>query len=212
MRSEDFVFHDGRVFHLDDLVAMAKQAGSYVHAEHYLVSILYYAAGAGRQDLAALCDDIRSYYDLQPLSSSAPASVQNLPRRESKDDFLRQCWARMSDEERSKCLRLSLMGLEYAPRKLFTRQACWIGVYMVLRDRLDPRLSKTDFFALALLSTPEGWRRDLVIGPSTMSNYSRYIAAEHRDETYYEMGDACPWQALCERLWESLEERLLTRR
>ncbi len=204
------IVHDGVHFQLDELVKLAKNAGSYVLAMPYMMSILYYAARTEQPELAEVCNAIRAHYNLSAFSASPPASVQNLPAGTTAADVARRRYRALPVDGRRDVLRVSLAELQTRRGDLFTSKECWIGVYLVVHDRLDDKLRKKAFYDLAVAATPEEWPEQLAIGPSTMSNYARHIPGEVRLEAYYDMGDSCPWQLLCECFWEILQKVLLT--
>ena len=92
---------------------------------------------------------------------------------------------------------------------LFKSKIDWNGIFLVVRDRLDESVRKSEFYTLAQKMTPEGWPTDMKIALSTMTNFAHYVEYNDRQEAYYDMENN-PWEDLCDRFWEILEELILT--
>lgn len=205
----DVILHDGLRFQLDELVTLAKNAGSYVLALPYMASILYHAARTNQPQLAEVCNEIRAHYKLGAFAAVVPASVQNLPSGTMPADVARRRWRGMTDEARRDVLRGALSELRLRWARLFEYKECWIGIFLVVHDRLDGRVTKKDFHTFAESVTPDDWPERLRIGVRTMSNFGRSIVAELREEAYFDMGEGNPFQELCELFWQLVEDRLL---
>ena len=84
-----------------------------------------------------------------------------------------------------------------------------MGLYLVIRDRLEDNLSQTDFFSFAQEITPDNWPEGLRISKGTFNTFSRYVkSADDRYETYYDMKEN-PWKELCDAFWSIIKKRLL---
>ena len=92
---------------------------------------------------------------------------------------------------------------------IFRSRTSWIGIYLVIRDRLDSNLSKKGFEKMAKRITPDSFPEFFRIGYSTLSNYSHYICIEDRVEAYYDMENN-PWEDLCDEFWEVVKDQLFT--
>ena len=211
----DFVFHDGAYLRKEVLVTMAKNAGSFLLAEHYINSLLVHAILYKLPDIIDDVNEIREHYHVPPypdlkaaLASSTEKSKQEngLP---SLEEQARDIYIHLNDKAQRMLLKDCLQLLIIEHPNMFQQKSHWMGVYHVVHDRLDGNLSKTDFYDFALDITPEDWPENLRIIPSTFSNYGRYVKYEDRQEAYYDMND-CPWQPLCDTLWDIIKNRLLT--
>ena len=223
-KDDGYVMHDGVLLSLDKLVSMAKLAGSYALAEHYIVSILYHAIVSQQPQLAKVCDEIREHYQLralfegspvteQPedkpvvvLPGASPASAWNMPRTQTIEEIVKQKYARMKSLDQTYAIKICLSLLWQRHQDLFENKECWIGVYLVVRDRLDLWLQKTEFYNIIFLATPDFWPKDLRISESTMSNFTRRFTVDPNKTRYYDMGKNNPWGTLCDCFWEILKE------
>ena len=62
----DFVFHDGAYLRKEVLVTMAKNAGSFLLAEHYINSLLVHAILYKLPDIIDDVNEIREHYHVPP--------------------------------------------------------------------------------------------------------------------------------------------------
>lgn len=212
----DFVYHDGVQTRMDLLLAMARNAGDYHIAEHYLNSLLFHAIFHHNEDIAKEVNKVREFYKILPYPNpkSSPASVNNMPdyspHKTSPADQARLKYRKMTKEERVEVLMYALKILWMEKKVFFENKSCWIGIYLVVRDRLDSKIKQQDFYDYAILFTPEEWSHKLRIGKSTMSNMARYLSYEDRQEAYYDMTDN-PWDDLCNEFWKILLNQILTK-
>lgn len=207
-----FVDHDGAFIHVTKLIEMAKNAGSYNVAEHYIVSLLFHAH---RYDMPSIYDEvngIRKHYHLMPFNGTgSPASSNNMPRIEEpqrkQSEEARKIYRKMSQEQKESVLRDALVQMQLEEEKLFEKKTFWIGIYLVVRDRLDQDLKAAAFCRYKI--TPEGWTNALIA--SSLSNISRYIGNDEKELTYYQMTNN-PFKHLCEKYWETLQGLILTKK
>jgi hypothetical protein len=208
---KDYVWHDGVRISAEQLLSMAKNAGSYALAEHYLCSLMAYAAMNQLPYYINKMNEVREHYQVIPIPVPKEGdSVESVSynRHVSIDDMARKKYGLMSDEDRRATLRVSLQVLIETHRELFERTTHWIGIYLVIRDRLDSSVSKRGFKDFAKSFTPECWPVMLAIGVSTMSNFSHYVNYEDRFEAYYDM-DHNPWEDLCNVFWNILKQQIM---
>ena len=93
---------------------------------------------------------------------------------------------------------------------VFSSAIDWSGIFLVVHDRLDPRVNRTSFHQLAVDCTPEDWPEDLRIGLNMLSNFAHYVSYEDRKEAYYDM-DNNPRGELCNRFWSVSRQLILTK-
>lgn len=215
VENSDYVSIDGVCLLKDTLIKMARNTGNPVIAEHYLFALAYHAVMHKRQDISDEVDEIRKLYNFAPLPTA------NRPSSSSKydPDFstmapsevrARNVYKKLTKENRIKVLRAALSALRVENVGLFRNKLCWIGVYFVVRDRLDGKINQTDFYDFAVSFTPDDWPDELRIGSTTLSNLARKVNYEDRSEAYYDM-DNNPWDELCEKYWALVLNGLLTK-
>ena len=148
------------------------------------------------EQLAQVIERPASSVDFSPM---APSEVR-----------ARNVYKKLAKEDRTKVLRAALSALRVENVGLFRNKLCWIGVYFVVRDRLDGKINQTDFYDFAVSFTPDDWPDELRIGSTTFSNLARKVNYEDRSEAYYDM-DNNPWDELCEKYWALVLNGLLTK-
>ena len=209
MRNEkeevQYIWHDGVRIREDQLISMAKQAGSYAIAEHYICSLLAHGAMYGLAYMIDKVNEIRSHYKVMSIPVDKVESEGNT---RNSSDVARKIYQRLKRDERKLLIRdcLAILIKDYG--KLFRSKNHWIGIYLVVKDRVNGSLSMTDFTDYVLKITPACWPEDLRIGQRTLSNYSRCVEYEDRFEAYYDM-DNNPWEELCNTFWEILKQQIL---
>lgn len=213
----DYVFIDGVHLLKDKLLVMAKKVGIPNVAEHYLYFLTHHAFMYKMNDLMEEVSEIRDQYQFAPLPNPKPAPGSDkynsnyTPLFESRDEKARKAYKKMSLDEKIEVLRISLQLLRLKNKLLFPKQNCWIGIYMVVRDRLDSILKPKDFYEIfAKNCMPSDWPEKLKIKESTLSTLSRYIKAEDREFVYYEMEEN-PFKDLCNEFWKNLSDIILTK-
>ncbi len=204
----DLVFHDGVPIPIDKLTGMAKKAGIHL-MEHYINSILAHALLCNKPELMSYCNEIREYYKLARYATPdvTPSSSQNMPNK--IEDEIRKRFKSMSTAERQNFISECLSILFIEQKELFKRKICWIGIFLVVKDRLDGKMKQGKFFTFIEKATPKEWPVNLRLIKSTMRNFSRYIKAEYADEAYYDMREGNPWNELCDAFWEIIQRVFL---
>lgn len=209
----EIVFHDGAYVPLATMEVMAKSAGSYNVAEHYIVSLLGHAITHNKPELIVIVNNIRNHYNLAPLpTASAPASNNNMPifesQKQKQAEIARKYYCHLKIEQREDILKEALDKLRLENKELFNKNSCWIGIYLVVRDRLDGELKMKPFCEYNI--TPSDWPPKLALGKSSLSNIGRYINSADKLESYYLMEDN-PFSTLCDKFWEILFSLILTK-
>ena len=200
-----YIWHDGVTIREDLLVKMAKNAGSITIAEHCICSLLAHAALHGLACMLDVANEIRAFYKVMPIPANHADNDKN---SRNTCDMARKAYQKMNIEERKLIIRDSLAILIKDYGSLFRSKNYWIGIYLVVRDRVNGSISMTDFTDCALKVTPACWPKGLEIGPRTLSNYSRCVDYEDRFEAYYDM-DSNPWEELCDTFWDILKGQIL---
>ena len=209
----EFVYHDGAYIHMTKLIEMAKKAGSYNLAEHYIVSLLVHANRYQLLNIIDEVDNIRKHYNLAPFpTAGAPASSNNMPNFESPQEkqaeIARGYYIHLTKDRREALLKEALAKMLLEKDNLFTKKACWIGVYLVVKGRLDEDLKMQVFCTYDI--TPKGWPSRLAIGQKALSNFGRYIKGKDQLKPYYLM-EKNPFKDLCTKFWEILLGLILTK-
>ena len=213
--SNDLVFHDGFYIKEEDIIKAAMRVGDFGMAEHYMNSLLFHALKYGKTYLLKEVNDIRKNYNtfLFELPEESPASNDNMPGCWNQETKMmaevRKRYQALGKDEQVNLLKCCLTLLMANSSELFKKKADWIGIFMVIRDRLDGLITQKDFYDLAQHITPDDWPSDYRISSSTMSNYGRYVPYKHRDECYYEMEDNL-WRALCDAFWNIVQQQIMT--
>ena len=208
---KEYVWHDGVRISDEQLISMARNAGSYALAEHYLCSLLAHGTMYGLTYYINKVNEVRAQYGVMPIPTPKQADDHewNNSRhtRQSLDDQARMKYRAMSIESRVALFRDCLMILRVNYPKLFRFKNQWQGVYLVVRDRLDNGLSQSDFLTFARSAIPKGWPARLWINENVIKNFSRDMQFDDDDEAYYEM-DYNPFSLLCDTFWEILKQHI----
>ena len=200
-----YIWHDGATIREDLLVTMAKNAGDFSIAEHYICSLLAHGVINGLAYIIDRANEIRNHYKVM----SIPVSNADRDDNCSKDgDLARKVYQKLNRDERMLLIKDSLAVLIKDHGTLFRSKNHWIGIYLVVRDRVNGSISMTDFTEYAIRVTPACWPKGLEIGQRTLSNFSRCVEYEDRFEAYYDM-DNNPWEELCDTFWEILKQQIL---
>ena len=211
--ADDYVYVDGEYIDEKRLVKMAECADSHQTAEHYTNFLLLHGIRKRRWYLADVVDNIRKVRNLPviPASITTPTSPDNMPsynRTElDKNIIARKKYKKFDDEKKQSVVKNSLVLLMIKDKTMFKRQIHWIGIYIVIRDRLD-NMNQKDFHIFARKCVPSDWNEKLQISPHTMSNLGRYLK-EEKDIDYFEMTNN-PFEDLCETFWSILRNEILT--
>ena len=208
-KENEYVYLDGMFLNEEHLIKLAMNVGCYAQAEHYLFALLAHGVISGKREVMDRVNEVREYYGVPRI----PVGDQNATRRtrkyDSVDDKVRAIFKQMDSEKRKKILR---EGLHYllTNHHLFIYTRNWMGVFLVIRDRLEGnQVNQSNFYEYAQAITPDDMPQHLRIKKSTAKNFSREIAEEDRGEAYYDMKHN-PQQELCDTLWEILKQLILT--
>ena len=207
----EYVCLDGVYVKEDQVVKMAGNAGSFAVAEHYLCALLAHGLMYGKKEIIDRVNEVRGQYQVLPFAKpedQGPRDEYGRSRMESVELKVRKAYGQMSEERRhevmKQCLQLLRMQSDLLPKK-----NDWLGVMLVVRDRLDGNINQNNFYEYACAITPEDWPEALRIGEHTAKNFSRQLAAEDRMEAYYDM-ESNPQEKLCDKLWEIIIQAVLT--
>lgn len=208
---KEYVWHDGVRISDEQLISMARNAGSYALAEHYLTSLLAHGTMYGLTYYINKVNEVRAHYGVMPIPTPKQTDEEgcdnNRNTRHSLEDQARMKYRAMSMESRVALFRDCLMILRVNYPKLFRFKNQWQGVYLVVRDRLDNGLSQSDFLSFAKSAIPKDWPARLWINENVIKNFSRDMQYDDDDEAYYEM-DYNPFGLLCDTFWEILKQQI----
>ena len=178
---------------------MAIECNRFDVAEHYLLA--YYRQIVMENGLGhhvELENRVRAHYNKDAVhvpESDGEASRKNRYDKErEQNESARKKYQAMSKKERKLIIEESLIVLIKKHRQLFTSKNHWIGLYLVVKDRVDGGLTKLDF-------------TNGVLGID-LSNFARCVDYEDRYEAYYDM-ESNPWEELCDVYWNILKGQIL---
>ena len=210
-QEKQYVWHDGVRISDEQLVTLAKNAGSYAIAEHYLLSLLAHGTMYGLTYYINKVNEVREHYGVMPIPTPKQDDDQGCRKTcytpQSLDDQARKKYRAMSPEQRVALLKDCLMLLIINYPSLFKFKNQWQGIYLVVRDRLDNGLSQSDFLTFARSAIPKDWPVRLLINENVIKNFSRDMQFDDDDEAYYEM-DYNPFSLLCDTFWEILKQQI----
>ena len=202
-----YIWHDGVRIREDQLISMAKRAGSYALAEHYVCSLLAHGATYGLVYIIDKVNEIREHYQVGALPKPEISDVEvRFDERDASKRFMK-IYSEMSKTERISLLTGSMEYIMANEPDIFRRKNQWQGAYMVFRDRLDNGLKMSDFYKMVEEATPKSWPEELMVTKSVFNNFSRDISAEEY-ETYYEM-KFNPHKGFCEAFWEVVKALIM---
>ena len=205
----NFVWHNGVKVEYSMLVTLAKGAGDYALAQPYLVSLLAHGLVYGYSDYIDLVNEIRAYYQVAkipvPKQEAGEKDGQKMTRQQ-RLDAIRKKYLKMSTPEKELLLQKALTALRENHPNIFRRKNHWLGIYLVMRDRLDYGLTQCGFLIIASHATPELWPENLKLTDNIFNNMNKVFDANSFDEAYYEM-DYNPMEALCDTFWEGLMQQ-----
>ena len=203
-----YIWHDGVRIREDQLISMAKRAGSYAIAEHYVCSLLAHGTAYGLTYLIDKVNEIREHYQVgaMPKPNTDDDNMVKPKYRISVEDRMRKAYRRMTIDERIELIRDSLNSMIVNYPKLFRFKNQWQGVYLVIRDRLDCGLSQTDFMAIARDATPSMWPKQLEISENVIKNFGRVMDLSE-NEAYYEL-KYNPMENLCTIFWNIIKAHI----
>ena len=207
---KQYVYLDGMLLCEEHLKKLALNVGCYAQAEHYLFALLAHGVIHGKREVMDIVNDVREHYGVPRI----PMENQNISsdvgkRKDSVDDKVRDLFKKMDQEMRKKILRDSLQYLQ-TNYHLFIYTRHWLGVFLVIRDRLEGEsLKQRNFEVYANSITPEEWPDGLKICKNTFKNFGREINREDKGEAYYDM-KSNPQKELCDTLWDIIKQMILT--
>lgn len=211
--NREFIYLDGMWLKEGQLLKLAFNADRYDLAEHYLFAYLTHAVVFGKQEALKKVNEVRKAHGLNPfpyLEEECGNGARRRKQNSAAADLARTKYLKMTSEQRIEVLVEAMTNIMTQNLKLFQSSACWCGIYLVIKDRLDGSLKKSKFAELGILITPEGWPQSLAIATSTLTNISHYVNPHDRKEAYYDMKN-CPWEDLCKTFWEILEQGIITK-
>lgn len=207
----EYVCLDGVYVREEQVVKMALNAGSFAVAEHYLCALLAHGLLYGKTEITDKVNEVREQYQVLPFAKpdrQGPRDEYGRSRTESVEIRVRKQYGKMTADGQKQLMRSCLQTLRMQC-DLFCHKNDWLGVMLVVRDRLDGNINQSNFYDYACAITPEDWPEALRIGEHTAKNFSRQLAAEDRTEAYYDM-EQNPQAKLCDRLWEIVVQAVLT--
>ena len=205
----NFVWHNGVKIEVSMLVALAKGAGEYALAQPFMVSLLAHGLIYGYRDYIDLANEVRAHFQLEkfpvPKQEDGDKGGQLMTRQRQVDN-IRKAYHKMSTPEKELLLQKALMALMANYPKLFKKKNHWLGIYLVIRDRLDYGLTQCGFLVIASHATPELWPDRLKLTENIFKNMNKVFDSNSFDEAYYEM-DYNPMEDLCDTFWEVLMQQ-----
>ena len=207
---KEYVWLDGMLLKEEHLVKLAMNVGNYAQAEHYLFALLAHGIVYGKHELLEKVNEVREYYGVPKIPDAGNEVSRGGGRQgDSMDDKARAAFRKMEVEERRNILRSSLSLLRNN-HHLFIYARHWLGVFLVIRDRLEGEaLKMKDFIGYASTIMPADWPDSLKMGINTYKNFGREIDCNDKREAYYDM-ENCPQKELCETLWDIIKQMILT--
>ena len=151
------------------------------------------------------------YEDMEKLRQEAPTASANILPATSQEAKIRHFFNQQNVHTQQVLLREamgSLMGAtDQTGKAIFWQKQHWMGVYLVLRDRLGMRCPQKGFADYAPKITPENCQENLKIGQTTMTNFSKIVV---EDKPYFEMKHN-PFEEVCNTLWDIIIKQMLTK-
>ena len=211
-----YIWHDGVRIREDQLISMAMHARGYEEAKGYVMSLMAHGLTFGIRTYIYKVNKILEHHNVAafPIPECLYEELEEgfkpkNAKKSSDDDAARKMYMMMSIEERKQIVGRSLELLMNNHQDQFNSKNDWIGIYLVIRDRVDGSLSMSGFYAKALDLVKNWWPDSLMIGCHTMGNFSRCVDYEDRQEAYYDMENN-PWKELCDTYWPILKQQILT--
>ena len=195
------------------LEVMAIECERFDVAEHFLLA--YYRQIVMEHGLGhhvELENRVRARYNKNavhvPVSNDVDKRKSYYDKDREQNESARKKYQAMSKKERKSIIEESLIILIKEHRQLFTSKNHWIGLYLVVKDRVDGSMTKLDFTNGVLGINIDCWPDDLKISERTLSNFARCVDYEDRYEAYYDM-ESNPWEELCDVYWNILKGQIL---
>ena len=208
------LYLDGAWLRKEAVLHLAMNVGCYAQAEHYLFALLADAVIKGRREAIVEVNKVRELYGVKPIPLSEDDlkdknELQGKPRLTAAEEKTQQLFYKMSSEEKLDVLRRSMKQL-LTEHDLFKHAIHWLGIYMVIRDRLlGGILARRVFIKLANDMVSDDFTDSLRMDENTMKNFSREIKEGDRGKAYYRMRQN-PQEALCNTFWSIIQETILT--
>lgn len=209
---KDYVILDGVYFKEEQILKMAKLAGSFAVAEHYLCAYLAHSLLYGKKENIERVNEVRDIYNAPaiplPEEDYAPRDEYGRSRTDSVETKVRKLYNNLTDSRRVEIMKSCLILLR-SDNKLFCHKKDWLGILLVVRDRLDCSINQNNFLSFAMQITPDGWPESLRISKYTTTNFSKMLSNCEWTDAYYDMTDN-PLCRLCDRFWEIVKQEILT--
>ncbi len=149
--------------------------------------------------------------DMEKLRQEVPTASANISPATSQEAKIRSFFNQQDDRTQQAWLReamKALMGItDHTGKAIFWQKQHWMGVYLVLRDRLGVRCPQTGFAEYAQKITPQNCPDNQKIGQTTMTNFSKLVI---EDKPYFEMKHN-PFEEVCKTLWDIIFKQILTK-
>ena len=149
--------------------------------------------------------------DMEKLRQEAPTASANISPATSQEAKIRSFFNQQDDRTQQVLLREAMGALmavtDHTGKAIFWQKQHWMGVYLVLRDRLGVRCPQTGFAEYAQKITPLNCPYNLKIGQTTMTNFSKLVI---EDKPYFEMKHN-PFEEVCKTLWDIIFKQILTK-
>ena len=213
---KDYVYLDTMWLQEKQLLKLAMNVGSFQMAEHYLCAYLFDAVAKGKREVLQEVNKVREHYGVAPIPLSQEdveddKDLRSKTRVTASDEQARKLYLKMTREERIDVLRISMSQL-LSDYHLFIYTRHWLGVFMVVRDRLvGESLNLKNFLMLASEFCPDSLPEKLRYNENTRKNIGREINEEDRGEVYYKM-KRNPQQTLCDTFWEIVKDTIFTQK
>ena len=206
----EYIFLDGMWLQEKQLLKLAMNVGNFALAEHYLCALLANAVIYGKRDVILKVNEVREFYGVPQIPTPGNEVTKDCSRQgDSLDNKARVIFRKMPVEERKELLR-SCLTLLRTNHHLFIYARHWLGVFLVIRDRLEGNsLKMKNFIGYANDIMPLDWPKTLKMDLNTYKNFGREIDFKDKDEAYYDM-ENCPQRELCDTLWDIIKQTILT--
>lgn len=190
------IYLDGADLPVQTVLDMAKGVRDNSIAEHYLVALFYEADVREDRWLRSECRDIMQKRGMF-RSPDLPASEGNLPDDPSLEKEAKRYFKGLSEGNQLKLLREAMKQLRDS--NVFNKKQHWIGVFLVVRDRLSGDPIQSHFTEYAKKFTPNDFPEELKIG-KVMTNVSKKIDT---NELYYDLENN-PYETVCDEFWNTI--------
>ena len=213
-QNNELLYLDGMWLRQEHLLNLAMGVGNYAQAEHYLLALLADAVVKGRREAIVEVNKVREHYGVKAIPLSADDlkddnGLQGKTRPTAADEQARRLFLKMTKEGKLDVLRRSMRRL-LADYHLFIYARHWLGIFLVVRDRLvGESLNQASFITLASKITPDNLPEKLRMGKNTRKNFGREIGQADRGKEYYRMKNN-PQKEICDTFWNIIQETILT--